>query len=302
MPVPITVEVALAQRPQTLVGQMDLAAWNLQLEAAAPTHTALLLSEAQPGGRAFLAATPAGRKRMEPAVFLAEVRHRLRVPDALADGWCPRCDGVLDSLSLHAGVCIAGGERNQRHHALRDLVCHWADRAGLHPEKECSGLLLPQRPEDTGVARRRPADIFVPSFAGKPTAFDLAVTGFQRQASLAEAGRQGGAAATAYSAVKAAHLDTASICQQQGLAFTPLVAETTGAWAPAASQVVKRIVRAVAAREQADPAHLFAEFLQETSVCVRSYRGRAALQRRADAALAETSSAAAAAVAAALAS
>ena len=129
---------------------------------------------------------------MEPAVFIAELRRRLGVPDAAADGWCPRCDGVLDSLSLHAGVCIAGSERTQRHHALRDLVCAWGDRAGLHPEKERPGLLLPQQPEDTGVGRRRPADIFVPTFSGKPTAFDLAVTGFQRQASLGEAGRQGG--------------------------------------------------------------------------------------------------------------
>ena len=294
IPAPLSVDVALAQRQKALVGHTDLAAWNLQLDQASPIRKALLLSEAQPGGRAFLAATPAGRKRMEPAVFIAELRHRLGVPDAAADTWCPRCDGVLDSLSLHAGICIAGSERTQRHHALRDLVCSWVDRAGLQPEKERPGLLLPQQPEDTGMARRRPADIFVPSFSGKPTAFDLAVTGFQRQASLGEAGRQGGAAATAYSALKMSHLDTASLCQQQGLSFVPLVAETTGAWAPAAAQVLKGIVRAAAAREQVDPVGLFAEFLQEASVLVRSYRGRAALQRRADAALAQAPSTAAA--------
>ena len=65
------------------------------------------------------------------------------------------------------------------------------------------------------------------------------------------------------------------------------MAETTGAWAPAAAQVLKGIVRAAAAREQGDPAAFFAEFLQEASVLVRRFRGRAALQRRADAALAE---------------
>ena len=123
IPVPMTVDAVLAQRQKTLVGQMDLAAWNLQLDRASPTQKALLLSEAQPGGRAFLSATPVGRKRMDPAVFIAELQHRLGVPDAAADGWCPRYDGVLDSLSLHTGVCIAGSERTQRHHALRDLVC-----------------------------------------------------------------------------------------------------------------------------------------------------------------------------------
>ena len=142
---------------------------------------------------------------MEPAVFIAELRHRLGVPDAVADGWCPRCDGVLDSLSFHAGVCMAGSERTQRHHALRNLVCSWADRAGLQPEKERPGLLLPQQPEDTGVTPELLVDDQVPSFSGKPTAFDLAVTGFQLQASLAEASRQGGAAAAAYPPVKMSH-------------------------------------------------------------------------------------------------
>ena len=230
----VSMEMALASRQRTLVAQADMQAWKLQLEASCPTRKAMLLSEAEPGGRAFLAAVPAGPKRMEPAVFTAELRHRLGVAEASSDGWCPRCDSVLDTFSLHAGVCIAGGERNQRHNALRDLLCTWADRAGLHPEKEKPGLLLPQRPEETGVARRRPADIFAPCFSGKPTAFDLAVTGFQRQASLAEAGRQGGAAAAAYATVRMAHLDTASICRGQGLTFVPLVAETTGAWDHAA--------------------------------------------------------------------
>ena len=45
IPVPMTVDAVLAQRQKTLVGQMDLAAWNLQLDRASPTQKALLLSE-----------------------------------------------------------------------------------------------------------------------------------------------------------------------------------------------------------------------------------------------------------------
>eukprot|EP00438_Fugacium_kawagutii_P017492 Skav211850 [mRNA] locus=scaffold1622:6900:9179:+ [translate_table: standard] len=288
--VPLTVEAALVQRQRALVAQVDLDAWTLQMDAANPCRKALLMSNAQPGGRAFLAAVPAMRKRMEPALFIAELRHRLGVPDAPADGWCPRCDGILDTFSLHAAVCIAGSERVQRHHALRDLLCTWADRTGLQPEKERPGLLLPQPPEDTAMARRRPADIFAPSFSGKPTAFDLAVTGFQWQASLTEAARHGGAAAAAYSAVKKAHLDTESQCQQQGVNFLPLVVETTGPWDPAGARILKSFARAAAAREQADPAGLFAELLQETSVLVRGFRGRAALQHRGGAALTDAPS------------
>ena len=57
------------------------------------------------------------------------------------------------------------------------------------------------------------------------------------------------------------------------------MAEIIGAWASAAAQVLKGIVRAAAAQEQADLAAFFAEFLQEASVLVRSYRGRADLRR-----------------------
>ncbi|CAK8993004.1 unnamed protein product [Durusdinium trenchii] len=107
----------------------------------------------------------------------------------------------------------------------------------------------------------------------------------------------GGAAAAAYSAVKMAHLDTALCCQQQGFAYVPLVAATTGAWDPAAAKVLQIIARAVAAREQVEAAAFFSEMLQETSVLIRSFRGRAALQRRADTALAEAPSHAASAAA-----
>ena len=106
--VAISMDVALASRQRALVAQADLQAWQSQLETSCPARKALLLSEAEPGGRAFLAAVPAGRKRMEPAVFTAELRHRFGVAEASADGWCPRCDGVLDTFSLHAEPAASG--------------------------------------------------------------------------------------------------------------------------------------------------------------------------------------------------
>ena len=59
------------------------------------------------------------------------------------------------------------------------------------------------------MARRRPADIYLPCFRGAPTALDLAITACQRMDSLGEAGRRGGAAAASY---KARHLNTAEAC------------------------------------------------------------------------------------------
>ena len=42
---------------------------------------------------------------------------------------------------------------------VRDLLASCCARAGLQPEKERRELLLPQRPDDCGVQRRRPAEI-----------------------------------------------------------------------------------------------------------------------------------------------
>ena len=233
----------------------------------------MLLSEAQPGARAFLAAVPRGRCRMDPPAFITELRLRLGMPEANANVWCPRCDGILDAYSHHAGICTVGG---------RDLVCSWALRAGLQPEKEKAGLLLPQRPEDIQLSGRRPADIFVPCLEGSPSALDLAITGPQRIGSLPQASVEAVSAAAAYAAVKASHLNTAATCAVQGIKFIPMVAETTGAWDNGADRILRLVASAAAAREGADGAALTGLMFQELSVCIRGFRAHAALRRRAE--------------------
>ena len=211
----------------------------------------------------------------------------LELQYALVDTWCPKCNGVLDTFCHHAAVCAAGGERTLRHNAARDVLCYWAERAGLQPEKEKAGLLLPQRPEYVAFARRRPADVFVPSLSGSPTALDLAITAPQRAESLSEAGTQGGAAARAYAAVKASHLNTAQECSRQGVRFQPMVAESTGAWDATAGRVLWTVARAAAARETLDACVLHGELLQDLCCAIRRHRARAALSRRTAAAPAE---------------
>lgn len=124
------------------------------------------------------------------------------------------------------------------------------------------------------------------SYLGSPTAFDLAFTAPQRQETLGTASRQALAAATAYAGTKMAHLQTAEVCRSQGIRFTPLVAETTGAWEPQSAAFLKRVARAVAAREGSDAAQLEGQLVQELSVTARAYRARAVLHRRAEAAFA----------------
>ena len=172
--------------------------------------------------------------------------------------------------------------RLHMNHAVRDVIYRWAERAGLHPEREKPGLLLPQRPEDTGLGRRRPADVFVPSLAGIPTALDIAVTAPQRSESLREASGKAVAAADAYADVKADHLQTAQVCENQGIRFQPMVVESTGAWSTSASHTLRLLARATAAREGEDAASCYTHLLQELCVTARRFRGRAALRRRAE--------------------
>ena len=159
---PLTAPTALMLKQKPLTAGLDKNSWERRLAAGTTAAQAVPRSKVEPGALAFLAAAsstawPAGR---------------------VLDACCPRCDCVLDKFSYHAGLCSAGGERTLKHHALRDILCSWAERAGL-PGREKPGLLLPQRPEDSGLERRRPTDIYVPSYLGSPIAFDLAVTGPQ---------------------------------------------------------------------------------------------------------------------------
>ena len=276
----LTLEAVTGSSQRDLSQHIDSAEWDAILLAADTATRAALFSEAGAGARAFLAALPAGKTRMEPAIFTTELGVRLGVPEATEDVWCPRCDGILDSCGHHAAMCVAGGERTQRHNAVRDLVCNWAERAGLRPEKEKSGLLLPQCPDDTRSAGRRPADVFLPALAGSPAALDFAVTAPQRQETLAKASRETAAAAADYARHKENHLNTAQCCEAQGIVFVPMVVESTGTWDKGAEVVLKHLARAVAARTGVESATTHAALFQELSVTVRSWRARAALRRR----------------------
>ena len=263
----VDMDMVLTSKQRKLSELLDSSSWHGHLGQTGVTEKATLklLSKASLGGRAFLNAVPAGKTRMEPALFISELRARLQIPDAESDSWCPLCDAVMDCRNHHAGMCVAGGERSQRHHDVRDIFNAWAHRGGLRPERERPGLLLPQSPDDVSSARRRPADVYLPAFAGSPAALDFAITAPQRQETLAQASHIPLAAAAAYARRKESHLQTTQSCQAQGARFIPMVAETTGAWDPPAEIILKHIAKAVAA-PGADPASSFALLLQELSI------------------------------------
>ena len=133
--------------------------------------------------------------------------------------------------------CGTGGERIARHNHLRDALFEMAVSAGLGPTKEGRFLL----PGDD----RRPADVFIPYWAGgRDAALDVTVVNPLQAATLAGAATTPGHALSyAYTRkMRGAEED----CRRQGIAFLPLVVESLGGWHGVAEREVKKITAAMA--------------------------------------------------------
>ena len=139
-------------------------------------------------------------------------------------------------------------------------------------------------PSDGTSSLRRPADVYLPCWTdGFPTALDYAITAPQRQGIVAMAAKEPLAAAAAYSQTKRDYLGTERACLDQGVRFMPMVCETSGAWAPEAVETLRLLAKAAAARSGKLSATVYKEFLQRSSVAVRTANARAQLKRSAQA-------------------
>ena len=127
---------------------------------------------------------------------------------------------------------------------------------------------------------RRPADVYLPSWtSGRPAALDFAVTAPQRQETLSEASQRALTAADDYVLKKKTHLNTASLCEANGVTFLPMVVESTGAWATSSAKVLYELACAAAAKSGRDPKDVHRELLEGCSVCVRRCKAQAVLKR-----------------------
>ena len=278
-------DAAFGASQKALSDIFDEVAHDVRLATAETVDQATLLSECQPGARAFFEAMPNKNLGLAvpPAEFVSELRTRLCMRERAADAWCPLRDGILDSRGHHSRMCCAGGDRTLRHNALRNYIFRVAMSAGLRPELERPGLLIPQMPDETGTERRRPADVYLPAWsAGSPAALDFAVTAPQRQEIVMQAARTGLAAAKAYSEHKKAHLNTQGLCSEAGIDFIPMVAETSGAWAPSAMNVLKQMAASVATCSGRKPEIVMQQILQNAAIRIRRANARATLRRAAD--------------------
>ena len=94
-----------------------------------------------------------------------------------------------------------------------------------------------------------------------------------------EASTRIGAAAAAYEVFKREYLGTAADCQSHGIAFIPMIAETSGGWGVSAICTLKALARTVAAQTNQTPQRVLSEQLQYLGTAIRRANARAVLRR-----------------------
>ena len=278
----LTPQNILTHTQKQLSDKLDEAGHDQRLQQASLGDRATLLSECQQGAKEFWQVTPSVTLGLAvPAEeFVTELRLHLCMLESPEDDWCPLCDQVLDARGHHARDCCAGGDRTRRHNGTRNKGFNFAKAAGCNPELEKANILLPSRPGDTTTALRRPADVYLPTWThGLPAALDFAITAPQRQGIVGRAAANALAAANEYCDTKRSFESTEAQCNAAGVTFLPMVAETSGAWAPESLAVWKQLATSTAVRQGRDAAAVLREMLQSLSVTIRRANARACLRR-----------------------
>jgi len=213
------------------------------LLAAAPLRDkARLLSVSGRGAGAWLGAIPSEALGyvLTPAEFTVLIKWWCGMDVFGSVFACPGCGAAMDKAGYHALTCRRMGGFGVRHNALRELFLHFLSQADIPAEREAPSLL-------PGTAAR-PADIFVPNFAGnKPACLDFAVTHTLQPNILQCASVCGGAAAAQYE-VAVKENKFGAQCEAAGLILVPMVVEVFGRWGERAQEGFALVAKACASR------------------------------------------------------
>ena len=238
------------------------------VETAGEREMARMASLSLPYAGSWLNCSPirALGLHMRSPEFAAAVKLRIGLQVYDTAGACPACGRESDTMGDHAMVCGTGGERISRHNALRDALFETAASAGLAPVRE-ERALLPGN-------NRRPADLLIRHWAGgRDAALDVTITHpLQNLTRAGAAVTPGHAAAVAYDRkVRGA----GELCQAEGLAFIPIVAESLGGWHSVAVVQIKKIGSALARHTGQEEAAVVSHLITRCSILLQ--RGTAAL-------------------------
>ena len=203
---------------------------------------------------------PALGLHLRGSEFVIAARFRLGMPIYDKSRSCLACGEESDTMGDHGMVCGTGGERIERHNALRDAIHDTAAAAGLAPQKEGRALLP--------GTKRRPADIFVPRWAGgRDAALDVMVTHPLKEGTRARAATEPGYALTlAYNNKLRGAADQ---CDQQGIAFIPVVAESLGGWHKVGLEQLRKLGSALARHTGQEEGETISHLLTRASVLLQ---------------------------------
>ena len=278
---------------QTQVGQLVDAARVVLWEQSVPADAKCRRhAYAGPVAGKVLLATPSQTldKHLSTAEFNLEVALRLGVD--VFEGGSPRPFRglLLDTPGRHALSCMAGGDAVFLHNSVRDLVYDFCRRGRLRPALEANDLLQGFSLPD---GRRRPADVLLCATSALPAglpdgsrmpsnrrvALDFAVINALGPSHWQATFHSIGEAASAYAEHKRRHLNTASLCEEAGLVFQPVVLTAQGAVTKEAAALFHRIAEAVSAAEGSSPARLYEDLLERLAVLTSRANGRAVARR-----------------------
>jgi hypothetical protein len=228
-------------------------------------------------------------RHMESSLFRVALARRLRLRLLDRPSWRPFCGEILDEFGDHALTCSCNGDRTVRHNRFRNTFWEDSRMAGMDTEREKANL-LPARPSDDGARLkpgRRPADVFWSG--GEPVggalgirgvAWDFAITSGMRSDRIRNQGENVTAIYDMYEDFKRQHQQTAQQCQEQGIAFEPLVVEAHGGgWSATLRKVVDNIAirQGTVSADMHEPASL--RIAQRLSICLQAENARAVLKR-----------------------
>ena len=191
---------------------------------------------------------------------------------------CPKCGVMLDCKGTHPKSCMAGGDKNILHNAVRDVYEDYSRRGGLRPEREAPGLMADTNAEQP--SQERPADILIiPSLAlarelpdgsravrTERVCLDFAVVNALGSNHWSQTAVKGGMAAEDEDQRKRRHNNTEARCAERGLTFWPVIFEQQGGQSKAAYAATRAIAEAVADREGGRASDIRQEMNQRVAI------------------------------------
>ena len=191
------------------------------------------------------------------------------------------CDGVADRFGDF------GGDRCKRRNRLRTLLTERPRLQAFRPISKSQtelGACEAGAASSSSSGGRRPANVFVPNWGlHGPAVFDLAVGSGLRCGASASSAADGSHACAACEKRKRMHLDTADLCQQQGLQFVPLIAESSCAgWGPATVKAWRAKGALLAVKSGQTAGTATEQLLECLSVTLQRENARAVLRRLPD--------------------